>query len=283
MADTSYNLGWSLRRGRAAGAAIAASGGDAMADDNREPQTQWRVARTELESEDVTSLYLEGPVDTMGGRKPGQFASLRVWTGDGWSEPHPFTISCAPEAQTLRFTIKQSGEFTSKVRELEPGTPVQCVGPFGGFCTDADQHEEIVMVAGGVGITPFLSVLRHFRSTGAANRVVLFWSNKSPADAFAGDELIEMTRELDLKVVHAFSRVGPEELPPSPAPDRVAHVAGRLTREVLQEHIRTPDASFYLCGPPAMQEAILEELSACGVDPGKVQKEAFTFGGGSRK
>ncbi|MFW5837220.1 MAG: FAD/NAD-binding family oxidoreductase [Desulfovibrionaceae bacterium] len=254
-----------------------------MAQDRREGQGEWRVARTQPESDDVTSLYLEGPVEKLGGRRPGQFAALRVWDGEGWSEPHPFTISCAPEEETLRFTIKQSGDFTSRVRELAPGTPVQCVGPFGAFCKDIDQHKEIVMVAGGVGITPFLSVLRHFRRTGADNRVVLFWSNKTPADAFAGDELIEMTRELDLKVVHAFSRTSPEGPPPSPAPDRVAHIGGRLTRDVLQEHIRTPDASFYVCGPPAMQESVIAELSACGVDPDKVQKEAFTPPGGSKK
>jgi NAD(P)H-flavin reductase len=176
----------------------------------------------------------------------------------------------------LRFTIKNVGEFTSKIRDLKPGTPIQFSGPFGAFCKDIDQEKEIVMIAGGVGVTPFLSVLRHFREIKADNRVVLFWGNKTSADAFASEELEAMTRELNLKVVHAFDHVTPEDLPPSPDPERVVHILGYLSRDVLREHIHTPEASFYLCGPPPMQNAVIDELAACGVDPSRVQKETFS-------
>jgi predicted ferric reductase len=254
-----------------------------MSEEKKAQQGEWRVARTQVENDDVTSLFLEGPMEQMKDRKPGQFAAIKVWDGKEWSEPHPFTITCAPGDDTLRFTIKKVGEFTSKIRSLKPGTPVHCAGPFGVFCKDVDQNKEIVMIAGGVGVTPFLSVLRHFRKTKADNRVVLFWANRTPADAFASEELEAMTRELNLKVVHTFDHIESEDPPPSPNPERVVSLAGYLNRDILRKYAHTLEASFYLCGPPPMQDAVLAELEACGVDPSGVQKETFTWAGRAKK
>jgi len=156
---------------------------------NEDSKKAWKVLKTEPENHDTTSLYLEGGYEGFSKRRAGQYLSLSILREDGWSEPHPFTISCAPEDKILRLTIKKSGRFTSSIPELRPGTPVKCAGPFGVFCKDIDKQGEILMIAGGVGITPFLSVLRHFRSIGAKNRVRLLWTNKTREDAFAADEL----------------------------------------------------------------------------------------------
>lgn len=249
--------------------------------DNRKEGLQ--VVQVVPENHDTTTLVFTGPeIDRFKARAPGQFATIRVLRDGGWTEPHPFTLSCAPEDDALRMTIKQSGAFTSTIANIAPGTPIQCAGPFGQFCRGIDAEQEIVMIAGGVGITPFLSVLRHFRGIAAKNRMVLFWANKTPADAFAADELEDMTHALPLAVVHVFSRVEPEHradapAPEAPRPGSVQREYGRLTQEIFRRHIRTLDAAFYLCGPPAMQEAMLAELAKCGVDAAKIQKEAFVF------
>ncbi len=138
------------------------------------------------------------------------------------------------------------------------------------------------MIAGGVGITPFLSVLRDFRNRAAQNEVALFWANKTPKDAFAAPELEEMTRTLKLHVVHVFSRVAPEQQPQAPVfsdgrPGHVSFEFGHLSQELLARHIPGPDAAYYLCGPPGMQEAVLNELQKNGIPPESVQKEAFVF------
>ncbi len=235
----------------------------------------WRIVETIPENDDVTSLVIETEDGSPMHHKPGQFASIRVMTDEGWSDAHPFTISCDAHDNRLRFTVKSIGDFTAQVRKLNAGTEVQCSDPLGVFCKDIENQENIVMIAGGVGITPFLSVLRTFRTDKARNKVMLFWSNKTLADAFAEQELIEISKELDLTVVFLLTRE--KHIPDPPEGGRVFYHEGRLEKDMLEEYNVAPTASFYVCGPPAMQEAVLQMLQSCGISQERVQKEAFTF------
>lgn len=242
-----------------------------------------KVVKVDRENHDTTSIYFTGPdMERFKKREAGQFGAIRVLRDGKWSEPHPFTLSSAPEDETLRMTIKKSGTFTSAIPEIEPGAPIECAGPFGQFCHGIEDQPDIVMIAGGVGITPFLSVLRHFKATGANNAILLIWANKTYADAFAADELEEYTKTMRLRVVHLFSRVEQQDREPEPVfddvrPGIVTYEYGRVTQELLQRHLRNTDAAFYLCGPPPMQQTVLDELAKCGVDPARVRKEAFVF------
>jgi predicted ferric reductase len=239
----------------------------------------WKVLKTEPENYDTTSLYLEGDDERFKKRRAGQWVSIRILRDDGWSEPHQFTISCAPEDQILRLTIKKAGPFTSSIQALKGGTPLKCQGPFGVFCRDIDTKEAIAMIAGGVGVTPFLSVLRHFRNIHAKNRAKLFWTNKTINDVFASNELNEMTKELNLTIVHTISREKGTDKYFQPDFPNVLYVPGYATREVLQKHVDFPRTSFYLCGPPKMQDSVVGELGACGVDPESVERENFSYQG----
>jgi len=242
-----------------------------------------KIVKVDKENHDTTSIYFTGPdMERFKDREAGQFASIRVFKNGAWTEPHPFTLSCAPGDDTLRMTIKQSGSFTSGIPEIEPGTLVQCAGPFGRFCHDIESEKQIVMIAGGVGITPFLSVLRHFEDIHADNDIVLFWANKTHADAFAQAELESYTKVMRLHVVHVLSRVPEGDRQPATAftdarPGKVSHAYGRLNQALLKQYIHSTTAAFYLCGPPPMQQAVLDELAQCGVDPQAVRKEAFVF------
>ncbi len=237
----------------------------------------WKVARVVPENHDINSLYLEGSDEKFRQRKAGQFASLRIMRPDGWSEPHPFTISCAPEDELLRFTIKKIGRFTSAIPELSPGAQVKCTGPLGVFCRDIDAQPDIVMIAGGVGITPFLSVLRHFSHVKAANRVRLFWSNKGIEDVLCTDEIRDMTKVLNLKVIYNLSRDEDvnrhfrEDFP------EVSFEGGRVSAEVFKRYGVVPGSAFFLCGPPPMMDSTLEVLATLGIDEAKVSREKFSW------
>ncbi|HYA14476.1 MAG TPA: hypothetical protein VEF33_09080, partial [Syntrophales bacterium] len=138
----------------------------------------WKVVEVVPENHDINSLCLEGTDEKFNRRKAGQFASLMIMRPEGWSEPHSFSISSAPEDSILRLTIKKVGKLTSAIPDLKPGDPVKCLGPLGIFCKDVDIKPVIVMLAGGVGVAPFLSVLRHLRNIKASNKAILFWVNK---------------------------------------------------------------------------------------------------------
>ena len=239
-------------------------------------KTRARVLRTVRESDTTTSIILDPADDErFSAFRPGQFATLRILDENGWSKPHPFTISGAP-GDNLRMTIKGHGEFTARqIPALQEGDEVECAGPFGVFCHDIADKEEIVMIAGGVGITPFLSVLRHFARTAATNNVVLFWCNKTYADAFAAQELEDLTTTLRLHLVHVLSReVNPDMYAEADRPN-VHFEKGHFSRDMLAAHIHSTTASFYLCGPSAMQQHVLAELRAYGIDDSAVETEAF--------
>lgn len=237
----------------------------------------WKVVKVVPENHDTHSVYLEGSDEKFAGRKAGQFVSVMIMRPEGWSEPHSFTMAGAPEDTLLRLTIKKEGPFTSGIPDLKPGTPVKCMGPLGIFCKDIDSKPVIVMMAGGVGITPFLSVLRHFRNIKAGNKITLFWVNKTIEDAFSSEEIKEMTRELNLAVVHCLTREDDvQRFLQQPYP-LVFYEKGRLSGDVLKRYGVEKDASFYLCGPSPMMEAALKELGGLHVDPSAVKQEKFSY------
>ncbi len=235
-----------------------------------------RVARVVPESHDTRSVYVNAPggLGNLACRRPGQFAMLRIPRGRGLSEPHPFTISGEPAEKELRFTIKEAGRFTREVHALEPGTKLRCEGPYGIFCSRAEDQASLALIAGGVGITPFLSLLRHFEASGRAVPTVLIWANKTSQDIFDREELEGMTRNMPLRVVHVLSRE--KEAPGLQEPGNgVSFEHSRVTAEVLSRHM-SADQSFYLCGPPAMQAFVLGEIKKTfGLRARHVSRELF--------
>ncbi len=236
------------------------------------------MARVEPETRDVTSLVLERPegAGPFARRRAGQFAVIRVWRGGRWSEPHPFTISAPPAAEELRFTIKAAGRFTSAVPSLAPGTPVLCEGPYGVFTADLEREREVVMISGGVGITPFLSLIRHAVPAVPGGRITLICANRTADDIVAREELGAAARGGRVRVVHVLSQAEPDSLPAGG--DGVTFERGHVTAELLARHVPSARASFLMCGPPAMQEAVFRALrEAHGVRRRRVRRELFFY------
>lgn len=238
----------------------------------------WQVADLVKETGDTTTLVLsrpEGP-GPFAGRRAGQFAIIRVREGRRWSEPHPFTISAPPHSGELHFTIKAAGRFTSSVPSLAPGTRVLCEGPYGVFSIDFLKEKEVVMICGGVGVTPFLSSIRHAIRISADSRIVLFCCNRSYDDIIAREELSSAAGQLQLNVVHVLSKA-PETGQP-PGNKGVVFERGHINGEIIAKHVPSAAASFYLCGPPPMQEAVLRALKeTLGVPPSRVRRELFFY------
>jgi ferredoxin-NADP reductase len=203
---------------------------------------------------------------------PGQFIRISVLYGQEWSEEHTFTISSAPEEKLLRMTIKAVGPFTTALQTIKPGTEVRLHGPYGKFCKDIEKTPRIVMIAGGIGITPFLSVLRHFRSIGAKNHVVLFWANNTVADIIRCDELLGLIDTLDMQVVHVLWKEDETALVKYSCHNQF-YAAGLLSPDIIRKYSDIVTSEFFLCGPPKMNDFAVNILKNLGVDALKIHTE----------
>lgn len=210
--------------------------------------------------ERASELVLK-PVGQMLDFKPGQFAFVEV-QGKDWSEPHPFTISSAPGEDRLRFTMKVLGDWTRKVREeLVAGGEVLVRGPYGRFdATTAGKKQ--IWLAGGIGLTPFLSKLRAMEE-GDPRQIHLVYAARAVGDAIYLDELKDRAAELgNVTLVPLFSDEG-----------NFARVD--MMKQKLPDALDTYD--YFMCGPKPMIEGIMADLKKAGVSRGKIHTEAFEF------
>lgn len=191
---------------------------------------------------------------------PGQFAFLTLQSPALPREEHPFTIASAPGEDALRFTIRCSGDFTARLGALSPGDAALVRGPYGRYShlvRGAAPSEELLFLAGGVGITPMLSMLRHMAASakdapGAdKRRVTLIWCNRTPEDAVHAEEIEALAATLPgFRLHHVFTRGPSTARLDGPGLSSLITDIPRLTR-------------CFVCGPPPFmafcREALLRE------------------------
>ncbi|WP_171178426.1 ferric reductase-like transmembrane domain-containing protein [Ruegeria sp. HKCCD8929] len=193
--------------------------------------------------------------------KPGQFAFVEI-SEKGWNEPHPFTISSAPGDDRLKFTMKVLGDWTRKVREeLQPGGEVMVRGPYGRFDAEGAGQKQI-WLAGGIGLTPFLSKLRAMQP-GDKRQIHLVYAAREEQDAIFLDELRNRAAQLgNVTLVPLFSDEG-----------NFARV------DMMKQKLPDPLNSYeyFMCGPKPMVDGLMKDLKAEGVPCRKIHTEAFEF------
>jgi predicted ferric reductase len=204
---------------------------------------------------------------------PGQFAFVTFRSEALPLERHPWTISSTPtRPKSLIFTIKCSGDFTSLIGRLKPGDRAVVDGPYGLFSYPAhvrDPNEELVMVAGGVGVTPMLSMLRYMADIGDRRKTTLVWSNRTEVDIICGEEIENIRIKLpDLSIHHVLTRQR----------DFQGHT-GRLDTGMLKGLLSgcSREASVFVCGPPPMMDAVCKVLRGIGFKAHFIHTERFSI------
>lgn len=172
----------------------------------------------------------------------------------------------------LRATIKESGDFTATIGATKPGDTAVIYGPFGRFSyTLHPEQRDLVFIAGGIGITPLMAMLRHMRDTQAKRTVVLFYGNTNEQDITFRDELAEMERAgvASLKVVHILSKPSAEW----------RGERGQLDAETVAKLCEPlgVDRAYYLCAPPAAMRQAIRVLRNAGVPPRRIHFERFNL------
>ena len=198
----------------------------------------------------------------------GQFIAVRV-RAEGKEHVRCYSVSSAPASRGyFEISVKRIGLVSGTLHAtLRPGSMLAVKAPAGAFMYPSGEDRPLVLIAGGVGITPMMSMLRHAVETEPTRPVSLFYSVKSDADVAFREELAFLShRHPQLRVVLAVT--GP--LPPPQV------FPGRLDETLLARTIPDlPHASCLLCGPPPMINAMTELLEGLGVPRQQIHFEVF--------
>lgn len=232
----------------------------------------WRVVEVREERPSVWTLAFEAIGHGGLSFRPGQSVWLTLGRSPFSPRQHPFTVaSSAASPRRVELTIKELGDFTREIGRVPVGTRAFLAGPYGAFALDLRAQRPLVAVAGGIGVTPMMSMLRTLRDRGDRRPVLLLYGSGSPDKIVFAAELADLASALDLRVVHVL-----DQAPPSFPAER-----GPMGRELLGRHVTGPfaDADFFVCGPEPMTNAVERALHDLGVRGDRVHTEHFALVG----
>ena len=233
----------------------------------------WEIVENRAENRDTHTLVLR-PVGHAGFLfEPGQFAWLNTGGTPFHGDRHPISMSSAAgdeAGQEVAFTIKALGDWSGEVvPRLAPGRRVWVDGPHGDFTADREQGPGYVLIGGGSGICPLVSICATMARRGDVRPVILFYAaSQRSRMAFEG-QLAELAGRMNLRVVPVL------EEPPA----EWTGEQGYLTVDALRRHLPPQYRRFqYLvCGPEAMMDAVEPMLLQLGVPVDRIHTERFVM------
>lgn len=192
--------------------------------------------------------------------EPGQATELGIYKPEWKNERRPFTFTSLPKEDHLEFTIKIYPEHkgvTNELQKLKAGDELIIDSPWGTI----SYKGEGLFIAGGAGITPFISIIRHLQATNKIGNNKLIFANKSKADIINESEFRKI-------LGNNFINILSDE-----KADHYAH--GYITEDLLKQAITDRNNHFYVCGPPIMMDIIEKQLHKLNINPELIVKEGF--------
>ncbi len=201
--------------------------------------------------------------------KPGQAVDLTL--SDPANPVHTFSIVSAPFEDELVFATRmRDSAYKQVLRALPPGAPARIDGPWGSFVLHKDGKRPAVFVAGGIGITPFMSMLRHAAHEQAPRDLLLLYSNRRPEDAaFLGELQGMQAANRRFRLVATMTELGKSREPWTGETERID---AAFIRRGIGAFV---DPVYYVVGPPAMVEGMRKVLEGMGIDDEDVRSEDF--------
>ncbi len=205
----------------------------------------------------------------------GQYATLSFPAYDRLKSERSFSIAGSAAYPTeLQFGIRVGGDYTSTLRYLQRGDRAVIGGPFGQFTFDTQRDQSAVFIAGGIGITPFMSMIRTATDTKLTNELILIYSVRSLSDAAYLDELQALEkRNPNLRVIYVVSDGNIPKKSNS-------YFAGRVSSELIAAAVQQNPwgRSFFMCGPSAFMTFTSKLLKEMGLPLGMIRSERFAVG-----
>jgi ferredoxin-NADP reductase len=228
------------------------------------------VRETVQETPTARTLVLDVP--GWAGHRAGQHLDVRLTAEDGYQAEREFSIASAPESEAVELTVERidDGEVSPYLAgEVRAGDEFEVRGPVGGpFTWSVDDGGPLLLVAGGSGLVPLMSMLRHRAARGSTIHTRALISVRRPGDAIYREELRALDGGENIDVRWTYTR--------SPAPERGGW-SGRVSAAMLDELGPPPSAAprVFVCGPTGFVEHAARLLVAAGHDPERVRTERF--------
>src|SRR3954454_9780184 len=224
---------------------------------------QLRVESVRQEAPDTVSVVVSGPRVHELAAQPGQFLRWRFLTRDLWWASNPYSLSAAPLPDRLRITVKTLGDHSAKIGRLRPGTRLIAEGPYGAMTAARRKRRKVLMIAGGVGVTPLRAL---FQSLPAEpGELTLIYRSGRNVDVVFRDELtaIAKARGARLHIIAGHRRdLGHDPL-------STAALSRNITD--LREH------DVFVCGPAGMTATVVRALRGAKVPRRQIHSESFEF------
>jgi len=218
-----------------------------------------RVAAVQPEAPGVVSIIIEGRDLHELLAESGQFFRWRFLAPGLWLTAHPFSLSAAPSGTHLRLTVKTLGDGSKKLQHLEPGTWVLAEGPYGAMTAERRTRGDVLLIAGGVGITPMRALFETLPL--APGQDLLLYRARTDTDVLFRVELDRLAASRGARVQYLTGKD-----------------IGQLTPELF--HRLVPDLltrDVYLCGPPGLAAAARRALHRAGLATHQLHEERFAF------
>ncbi|MEA3127513.1 MAG: nitric oxide dioxygenase [Caballeronia sp.] len=242
------------------------------------------VFRREQESDEITSFYLKpsdgGPVCHF---EPGQYISVKRFVKEiGVVQPRQYTLSDAPNGEWLRISVKRekpqdtpAGYVSNLMHDgMEVGGIVEVSAPMGEFTLDRNKTTPVVLISGGVGITPMVSMLASLTAQNSTRQISFVHACRNGRTHAFGrwlDTIVakhpNVSRTVFYENTHADDRPGTD-----------FDFTGRLDFARIADKTVLPDADYYLCGPVPFMRAQQDALTAAGVSKARVRTEVYGSG-----
>ena len=210
--------------------------------------------------------------DDWPGHLPGQHIDVRLTAEDGYQAQRSYSIASAPASGRLDLTVEEiaNGEVSPYLsEELRPGDRLELRGPIGGYFTwtEADGGP-VLLVAGGSGVAPLMSMLRYREAIGNDTPVTLLYSSRSWDEIIYREELDRLSADPALRVVHTLTRSHPDDWD---------GYTRRIDAAMLKDAAGEPESRrlAYVCGPTLLVENVASNLVALGYSPAQVKTERF--------
>lgn len=225
----------------------------------------FRVEKIVNETASTISIYITGKNIGDFKYQAGQFAILRFLTKDMWSEAHPFSFSKGPGG-SLRFTVKALGDHTKEIKNLKSGTRVVLDGPHGVFTSKLAQSEHVLLIAGGVGITPLRALVGQFFKE--KKNVTLLYGNRNQAEIIFKNEFDSACKiQPTFKVNYVLSQ-----------DDSWSGEKGKIDVEKIKRlALNCTACDVFVCGPKLMMESVVRALEEIGVSKKRIHFEKFAW------